>query len=89
MSATVSAVNALAAAMEKYPTHAVNGVTYVTKVDGGKEIEDPSYVVEIPKPKASLLRQQAQAPQLLAPPTPSQSSQGGAGGGRLKSLGDR
>jgi hypothetical protein len=54
-----------------------------------KEIEDPSYVVEIPRPKASLLRQQAQAPQLLAPPTPNQSSQGGAGGGRLKSLGDK
>jgi hypothetical protein len=84
----------LIAAMEKYPTHAVNGVTYVSKVTDPvtkqvKEIEDPSYVVEIPRPKASLLRQQAQAPQLLAPPTPNQSSQGGAGGGRLKSLGDK
>jgi hypothetical protein len=76
----------LIAAMEKYPTHAVNGVTYVTKVDG-KEIEDPSYVVEIPRQKISLLRQQPQAPQLLAPPTPAQASEGGAG--RLKSLGDK
>jgi hypothetical protein len=75
----------LVAAMEKYPTHAVNGVTFVTKVDG-KEIEDPSYVVEIPKAKPSLLRQQAQAPQLIAPPTPSQTSKGG---GKLKSLGDK
>jgi hypothetical protein len=83
----------LIAAMEKYPTHAVNGVTYVSKVTDPatkqvKEIEDPSYVVEIPKQKISLLRQQPQAPQLLAPPTaaPAQSSQGG---GRLKSLGDK
>ena len=81
----------LMAALEKYPTHAVNGVVYVSRVTDPvtrevKEVEDPSYVVEIPKPTASLLRQQAQAPALLAPQTPSQSSKGG---GRLKSLGDR
>ena len=82
----------LIATMQKYPTHAVNGVTYVSKVTDPvtkqvQEVEDPSYIVQIPKPKVSLLRQQAQAPELIAPPTPTNSSQ--QGGGRLKSLGDR
>ena len=81
----------LVAMMEKYPTHAVNGVTYVSKVTDPatkqiKEIEDPSYIVQIPKPQVSLLRQQAQTPELIAPPTPANTSQGG---GRLKSLGDK
>ncbi len=86
----------LMAAMEKYPTHSVNGLTYVSKVTDPatkevKEVPDPSYVVEIPKPKANLLRQQPAAPALLAPPTPANSSGGGGGGGgggKLKSLGD-
>ena len=86
----------LIAAMEKYPTHAVNGLTYVSKVTDPatkqiKEVPDPSYVVEIPKPKANLLlAQPAAAPALLAPPTAggAQSAKGSGGGGRLKSLGD-
>ena len=82
----------LVAMMEKYPTHSVNGLAYVSKVTDPvtkevKEVQDPSYVVEIPKPKVSLLRQQPAAPALLAPPTPANASQGG--GGRLKSLGDK
>jgi hypothetical protein len=82
----------LVAMMEKYPTHAVNGVTFVSKVTDPatkeiKEIEDPSYIVQIPKPQVSILRQQAQAPELIAPPTPANASP--QGGGRLKSLGDR
>jgi hypothetical protein len=82
----------LVAMMEKYPTHAVNGVTYISKVTDPatkeiKEVEDPSYIVQIPKPKVSILRQQAQAPELIAPPTPTNSSQ--QGGGRLKSIGDK
>ena len=62
--------------MEKYPTHAVNGVVYVSKVTDPatkeiKEVEDPSYVVEIPKPKASLLAPAGAEPRLhRAPPTP-------------------
>ena len=80
----------LIAALEKYPTHAVNGVVYVSRVTDPatkevKEVEDPSYIVEIPKPVASLLRQQPQAPALIAPSAPSS----GSGGGRLKSLGDK
>lgn len=81
----------LIATMQKYPTHAVNGVVYQSKVEDPvtkelKVVEDPSYVVEIPKPAASLLRQQAAAPELIAPPTPTHATQGG---GKLKSLGDR
>jgi hypothetical protein len=78
----------LIAMMEKYPTHAVNGVTYVTKTQDGKQLEDPSFIVRIPRKASSLLAapgQQQAAPQLLNP-TASSTSEGGA---KLKSLGDR
>ena len=86
----------LMAAMEKYPTHAVNGVVFISKVTDPVtkqvvEVEDPSYVVEIPQPKASLLRQQVATPNLLAPPggATGAGAGGAQGGGKLRSLGDK
>ncbi|MEA2710934.1 MAG: hypothetical protein QOF78_3535 [Phycisphaerales bacterium] len=78
----------LIATMAKYPTHAVNGVVYVSKsvdpvTQEPKEREDSSYIMRIPTRKAGLLNQPAQAPALLAPPTNAT-----PGGGKLKSLGD-
>jgi hypothetical protein len=76
------------AMMAKYPTHAVNGVTYVSKAKDPatgeiKEFEDPSFLVPIPRAKPGLLRAQQPAPALIAPdPAPA------TGGGKLRSIGD-
>ena len=81
----------LALMKEKYPTHAVNGVVYVTKTKEGKEIEDASFVVPIPRAKSSLLAQQPgtaePTPELLGAPAAQGSP--AQGGGKLKSLGDK
>jgi hypothetical protein len=68
----------------------VNGLTVISNVDDPlthekKQVEDPSFVVRIPRAKSSLLSAQPRAPELIAPPAPQQSTQGG---GKLKSVGD-
>jgi hypothetical protein len=81
----------LLAAIEQYPTHAVNGEVRTRQIDdpvSGKPkiVEDPSFLVVVPRPKASLLRAERppDAPQLLNP-TGTQTQQGT---GKLKSIGD-
>jgi hypothetical protein len=81
----------LQAMMAKYPTHSVNGLVMENKVkqqDGSfKTVQDPSFVVKIPHPEASILTQSDEppAPQLLNP-TGAQST---PGEGKLKSIGDQ
>ena len=82
----------LLAAIEQYPTHAVNGQTRTRQIDDPatgtpRVVEDPSFLVVIPRPKASLLRAErpADAPQLLDPSGAAKSDQGK---GKLKSIGD-
>ena len=87
----------LMATMAQYPTHSINGIVYVSKtkdkVTGEtKTVEDPSFLVQIPKQQPSLLRAQQEPPALLAPPNPAGAGglqpQGTPGAARLKSIGD-
>jgi len=79
----------LLATMAKYPNHAVNGDVFVDRVPDpttpGKTIEVPkqSVLVPIPHETASLLRQDAPPPTMVAPTTPSATP----GAGKLKSIG--
>jgi hypothetical protein len=81
----------LLAAIEQYPTHAVNGEVRTHVVEDpatGKQqtMEDPSFLVVVPRPSASLLR--AERPRetpLLLDPVESPAKQGS---GKLKSIGD-
>lgn len=82
----------LQAMMAKYPNHAVNGVVMANKVKDPvtgqyKTIEDPSFIVKIPHPAASILApsDQTPGPQLLDPTGGSEPTQGQ---GKLKSIGD-
>lgn len=81
----------LLAAIEQYPTHAVNGEVRTHVVEDpatGKQqtMEDPSFLVVVPRPSASLLRAERprETPLLLDPAgtAPKQ------GTGKLKSIGD-
>jgi hypothetical protein len=79
----------LQAALQNYPTRALNGeeVTNITKDAQGRESKftDPSMLVRIPRPQASALAggapQPAAPPSLLAPPTQTN------GAGKLRSVG--
>jgi len=92
MTPRIEAVDpSLIASMAQYPTHSVNGVVYVSRskdpITGEmKAIEDPSFLVQIPKPAPSLLRAQQEPPTLVAPPTLGP-SQGTPGAAKLKSIG--
>jgi hypothetical protein len=84
----------LMATMAQYPTHSINGVVYVSKskdkVTGeSKTVEDPSFLVQIPKAQPSLLRASQEPPALLAPPTAAGGVQQPTtpGVGKLKSIG--
>ena len=77
------------AAMQQYPTHAVNGEVHAKAVDdpitgAKKTVEDPSFFVVIPHKAPSLLRAQQAAPALIAPGAPRNE-----GGGKLRSIGDQ
>jgi hypothetical protein len=98
----------LLAAIEQYPTHAVNGEVRTREIDDPlnpqkkKIVEDPSFLVVIPKPAASLLRASQPTPHLLDPTGGAQaqggdtagstsgapSGSGGSGRGKLKSIAD-
>jgi len=77
------------AAMQQYPTHALNGEVHAKTVDdpitgAKKTVEDPSFFVVIPHKAPSLLRAQPAPPSLVTPVTPTT-----PGGGKLRSLGDQ
>ena len=77
------------AAMQQYPTHALNGEVHAKTVDdpitgAKKAVEDPSFFVVIPHKAPSLLRAQPAPPSLVTPVTPKT-----PGGGKLRSLGDQ
>ena len=98
MTPSYKAVDAsLIAIMAQFPTHSINGETFVTKTNG-KSVQDPAFLVKIKKPEPTLLRAAPQAPQLIAPeamggggnpPAASGGGQGGQGTGRLRSIGDQ
>src|SRR5439155_10178861 len=81
----------LIATIAQYPTHPINGVVYVSRtkdaVNGEvKAVEDPSFLVQVPKPQQSLLRASQEPPSLIAPVNGSQAT---PGAGQLKSIGGK
>jgi len=82
----------LIAIMAQFPTHSINGETFVTKTNG-KSVQDPAFLVKIKKPQPTLLRAAPQAPELIAPPPApvvgSNPPPSGQGSGRLRSIGDQ
>ena len=78
----------LAAAIAKYPTHALNGEEVINKVQDPlsgqmKDVPAPSLLVQIPRAAPSLLRQSQPPPNLVGPVSPSQTP----GAGTLRSVG--